>query len=116
MTPSRLGSRGRPPRLGRGISVVVRTAMGQTLDTKDIKVPQLRLRVACEPPGSAPAGGRAPAPSARPRQSSCERGNHVRRVLWLPPELGDAGPRDARAGGDLDRARAAVDRPPREGD
>src|SRR3954454_5275319 len=44
MTPSRLGTRGRPPRLGRGISVVERTAMGQTLDTKGEEVPELRAR------------------------------------------------------------------------
>src|SRR5215218_5693233 len=48
MTPSRLGSRGRPPRLGRGMSVVERTAMRLTLDSKDMEVPQLRLRVLCE--------------------------------------------------------------------
>ena len=45
MTPSRLGSRGRPPRLGRATSVVERTAIGLTLDTKDRDVPELRLPV-----------------------------------------------------------------------
>src|SRR5688500_7151963 len=44
MTPSRLGSRGRPPRLERGPSVMVRTGMIQTLDTKDSGVPELRPR------------------------------------------------------------------------
>src|SRR5829696_4295771 len=39
MTPSRLGSRGRPPRLGRGRSVVAR-AMALTLDNKARNVPE----------------------------------------------------------------------------
>src|SRR3954453_14922502 len=60
MTPSRLGSRGRPPRLGRGISVVERTAMGLTLDTKVEK----RTRMRCDLPESHPS---APARLLRSR-------------------------------------------------
>src|SRR5215212_9981339 len=50
MTPSRLGSRGRPPRLGRGRSVAGRAAMALTLDNKAGRVPQPGCVCPCNRP------------------------------------------------------------------
>src|SRR3954466_1688041 len=85
ITPSRLGSRGRPPRLGRGISVVGRTAMSQTLDTKDEEVPEFRAQGTASRP-EVLSGPRAPGRKLGNRQSSCGGGNDVRRGVQLPPE------------------------------
>src|SRR6476469_4310982 len=113
MTPSRLGSRGRPPRLGRGISVVLRTAMRLTLDTKDRNVPELRSRGTVSHPEEA-IFGRAPVRKLGKRQSSCGCGNDMRWGVQLPAELGGARLRDPGPDRHLDRTRAAERRAHRD--
>ena len=58
---------------------------------------------------------RAPVRDWADGQSSCGRGNDVRRGLRLPPELGGARPGDPGAARHLDRARPAERRPHRDG-
>src|SRR5918997_6728605 len=56
MTPSRLGSRGRPPRLGRGMWGVARAVMAVTLDNKARHVPELGCQLSVQLPGRDGAG------------------------------------------------------------